>query len=43
MKKYYSPEAKILELKLADIITISAYDEEAEYDDTAKAPATWFN
>ena len=43
MKFYNAPSAKIIELKLADIITLSAPDELAKDDDTAVAPDSWFN
>ena len=43
MKKYVSPSANVIELEITDIITISAPDDLAEFDDTAVAPNTWFN
>ena len=43
MKKYNTPEAQILELNIADVITISSPDDLAEFDDTVVAPNTWFN
>ena len=43
MKKYVSPSASITELEITDIITISAPDDLADYDDVATAPGTWFN
>ena len=43
MKIYNSPYAKVIELKVADVITLSAPDELAKDDDTAVAPDSWFN
>lgn len=43
MKIYNTPSAEIIELKSADIITLSAPDELANDDDTAFAPDSWFN
>lgn len=43
MKKYSTPSAEVIELKSADIITLSAPDELAEHDDTVVAPDSWFN
>ena len=43
MKNYNTPSAEILELKVADVITLSADDALAEYDDTVNAPSGWFN
>ena len=43
MKKYNSPEANVIELNVADIITRSAPDSLAGNDDTAVAPDSWFN
>jgi len=43
MKKYSTPSAEVIELKSADIITLSAPDELAKDDDTAVAPDSWFN
>lgn len=43
MKIYNTPNAEIVELKVADVITLSADDELAEYDDTVNAPSGWFN
>ena len=42
MKNYNTPFAEIVELKIADVITLSAEDELAQYDDTANAPSSWF-
>ena len=42
MKNYTTPKAEIMELKLNDVITISAEDFLAEFDDTVVAPSTWF-
>ena len=42
MKKYSTPELKIMTLELADVITISAEDLFAEFDDVVNAPSTWF-
>ena len=43
MKFYITPSAEIMELNIADIITISAPDDLADFDDTISAPSTWFN
>ena len=43
MKKYNAPEVQILELDIADVITLSAPDVLADFDDTVSAPGTWFN
>lgn len=43
MKIYNTPSAEKIELKLADIITMSAPDELAKDDDTAVAPDSWFS
>ena len=43
MKFYNAPTVEIVELNVADIITLSAPDELAGYDDTVSAPGTWFN
>ena len=43
MKKYNAPFAEITELNTSDIITLSAFDELAGYDDTAIAPDSWFS
>ena len=43
MKIYNTPSAEIVELNIADVITISAPDDLADYDDTVNAPNTWFN
>lgn len=43
MKKYETPNAEIVELNTADIITLSAPDSLAGNDDTAVAPDSWFN
>ena len=43
MKKYNTPIADIVEINVVDIITLSAPDENAKYDDTAKAPNNWFS
>ena len=42
MKFYNTPSMEIMELNIADVITISAPDELANYDDTVNAPHTWF-
>ena len=42
MKKYSSPKAEIMSLELKDVITLSAEDLFAEFDDVIKAPSTWF-
>ena len=43
MKKYSIPSVEVIELMSADIVTLSAPDELAEYDDTVVAPDSWFN
>ena len=43
MKNYNAPFAEIVELNVADIITLSAPDELAKDDDTIVAPDNWFN
>lgn len=43
MKKYNTPFAELIEIKAADVITVSAEDNLAEYDDKATAPDSWFN
>ena len=43
MKHYITPAAEIYELKSADIITLSAPDAIADYDDTEIAPSGWFD
>ena len=43
MKKYSTPFAELIEIKAADVITVSAEDNLAEYDDKATAPDSWFN
>ena len=43
MKFYNTPNAEIVELKVADVITLSADDDLAGYDDTVNAPSGWFN
>ena len=43
MKKYVSPSANINELEIKDIVTLSAPDDLADFDDTISAPSTWFN
>ena len=43
MKRYNSPIADIVELKIADIITLSAPDDLSNYDDTVTAPDDWFS
>ena len=43
VKSYVTPKVELLELKIADIITLSAPDELAGYDDTVTAPDSWFN
>jgi hypothetical protein len=43
MKFYNAPTVEIVELNVADIITLSAPDELAGNDDTAVAPDSWFN
>ena len=43
MKFYNAPIVEIVELNVADIITLSAPDELAGNDDTAVAPDSWFN
>ena len=43
MKKYNTPFAELIEIKAADVITLSAEDPDAEYDDAKDAPSSWFN
>ncbi len=43
MKDYNTPKVNIVELHMADIITLSAPDDLADFDDTVSAPGTWFN
>ena len=43
MKFYNTPFAEIVELKVADVITLSAEDDLAQYDDCVQAPSGWFN
>lgn len=43
MKNYNTPWAEIVELKTADVITLSAEDDLAQYDDVEQAPSGWFN
>ena len=43
MKQYNTPMAEIVALNVADIITLSAPDGNAPYDDVANAPSNWFN
>ena len=43
MKFYNTPVIEIVEFNVADVITISAPDDLADYDDTVSAPGTWFN
>ena len=43
MKIYNAPSATIIELEIADIITLSAPDDLADFDDIIKAPTNWFN
>ena len=42
MKKYNTPSLEILEFKISDVITLSAEDLFAEFDDVINAPSTWF-
>ena len=42
MKKYSTPEMKIMSLELKDVITLSAEDLFAEFDDVVTAPDSWF-
>ena len=42
MKNYVTPTVEIMELKTADIITLSALDALAGSDDVASAPRHWF-
>ena len=42
MKVYSTPVAEVVELKTADIITLSALDALAGSDDVASAPRHWF-
>lgn len=43
MKKYTTPFAELVEISTADVITLSAPDELAGYDDKETAPEGWFN
>lgn len=43
MKEYNAPMAELICIKAADVITLSADDALAEYDDTVNAPSGWFN
>ena len=43
MKKYNTPEAELVAFNVVDVITLSAVDDDAKYDDTVKAPSSWFN
>ena len=42
MKKYNSPEVEVIEFQTSDIITFSAPDSMAKYDDVENAPDSWF-
>ncbi len=44
MKKYTTPSAELVEIKTADVITVSCYDNLAEYDDTIDGSGLgWWN
>ena len=43
MKIYNTPFAEIVKLNFADVITLSAPDVLADYDDKITAPNSWFN
>ena len=43
MKKYDTPSAELILIRSADVITLSADDDLAGYDDTVNAPSGWFN
>ena len=43
MKIYNAPMAELIYIKAADVITLSADDDLAEFDDTVNAPSGWFN
>ena len=43
MKKYIAPLAEAVESKSADVITLSAPDDLADYDETVTAPDDWFS
>ncbi len=42
MKNYTTPKVDIMELKLSDVIALSAEDIFAEFDDVVEAPESWF-
>jgi hypothetical protein len=43
VKKYCTPMVEFSEIKSLDILTISAEDENAEFDNWEEAPDDWFN
>ena len=43
MKFYNTPHVEIVKFDIADVITLSAPDDLADFDDTISAPSTWFN
>ena len=43
MKNYNTPVAEVVELQVADIITLSVPDANAANDDVVNAPRGWFN
>ena len=42
-KSYMTPNAEIVTLNALDVITLSAPDDLAGYDDTVTAPDDWFS